>query len=109
VKCLLTIACLACLALPLTAQGAIVFGYLRRRVPGGNEFPAQGVMVTLYCTSSNLGRSNRSYSDPNGVWVQRGIPPGQYVVEIWVNSNRPWTFPLVVNRPQINMGVLYIP
>ena len=99
--------------LPASAQ-SFISGHLYRRNPNSQQqqqyaTPAPGIAVTVWSTSSTMGRSNPAYSDATGFWSLYNIPAGTYVLEVWVTPTKPWTFPITVNQPKHYYGIVYVP
>ena len=98
---------LALLAQPSVAGTSIVRGRLFRVVPNGQSFPAQGIAVTV--VNPQLGRSNASYSGPDGMYYLYNIPPGFYTLEIW-SSNPPMVFQIqVYDQPYTDIAPIQVP
>ena len=68
----------------------------------GRNYPAQRIPVTVL--SSNIGRSGAAYTDYQGRYYINNVPPGNYILEIWVNPNNPRTINIsVFNQPYTNV------
>ena len=94
---------------PAQASASTVRGKLYRVNPQGQIFAAVGVRATV--SRADLGRSGPSYSDPQGMYYLFNIPPGNYVLELWVYPNRPpWAFQIVVpNQPFTDIAPIHVP
>jgi hypothetical protein len=70
--------------------------------------PAGGVVLTLF--NSQVGRSTRSVSRPDGTFYFRNIPLGWYIVEVWFPNNPyPRTLRVAVNQmPISNIGTIQL-
>jgi hypothetical protein len=63
--------------------------------------PVGGVVLTLF--NSQVGRTTRSVSRPDGTFYFRNIPFGWYNVEVWFpNSPYPLTFRVLVNQMPVS-------
>lgn len=109
---LVIIGLLLALTLATSAEAGTVRGRLVRQ---GNQYPAQGVPVTVFQKPSgpfpSLGRSSFTYSGRDGMYYLYNIPPGYYTLELWVYPNRPpWIYNILVyNLPYTDIGVIFIP
>ena len=98
---------LASLAQSSNAGTSLVRGRLVRIAPNGQTFPAQGISVTV--TNAQSGRSNPSYSGPDGMYYLYNIPPGSYTLEVWI-SNSPMNFQIqVLNQPYTDIAPIRVP
>lgn len=96
---LLILLCTSC----FIAQAALVRGRLLR-----GRYNAPGVAVTVWCQA--YGRSQPSYSGPDGMYYLPNIPPGQYTLEIWaIPNNPPLTFVIYVTEPGTDVNPIYVP
>ena len=78
------------------AEAQTVRGRIERWTPYG-IYPATAMAVTLF--SPDRGRSYPAYTDNQGFYYLQNIPPGNYVLEVWVGQ-LPLTRPVsVLNRP----------
>ncbi len=83
-------------------------GELGRVTPQG-QIPAPGIPVTVY--RADIGRSGVAYSGADGMYYLFNIPPGPFVLEIWVHPNSPpMTFKIqVYNQPFTDIGPIRVP
>jgi hypothetical protein len=92
-----------------SAYAGTVRGRLDRQDGYGRAYPAVYVGVTLY--NPQLGRSAPSYSDNDGMYYLYNVPPGEYLLEIWVYPGRdPMVFKIQVsNQPVTDISPILIP
>lgn len=74
---------LVALAPQIVGANSTVRGRLIRVGPQGT-YPAVGVAVTVY--SQQNGRSNPSYSGPDGMYYLYNIPPGSFSLQVWATK-----------------------
>lgn len=95
--------------LVITDQGnaQTVHGRVFRQTPSGS-YPVPYVRLTLF--AQGRGRSAPVYSASDGNYYFHNIPPGEYILEVWVDANRSMNFSLrVLSQPQTDIGPIYIP
>lgn len=78
------------------AEAQTVRGKIERKTAYG-IYPATSVEVTL--SARNRGRSSPAYTDNQGFYYLHNIPPGKYVLEIWVGQTPVTRQIRVLNRP----------
>jgi hypothetical protein len=69
---------------------------LRGRLVDAASRGVPGIEVTTFSTS--LGRSRPRVSDGDGMYYLN-IPPGAYILEIWVNPQQPIQYNITVRDP----------
>jgi hypothetical protein len=70
-----------------TVRGQLV------RVNARGQFPAGSIQVIL--VHPQLGRSNPSYTGPDGMYYLYNIPPGVFTLQVWA-TNPPLSFTITV-------------
>jgi hypothetical protein len=86
------------------ADAATVRG---RLVHGANGYPAEGLAVTV--NHYQYGRSPPSFSGPDGMFYLNGIPPGNYILEIWVTPQNFISINITVNDPVTDIYPVRVP
>jgi hypothetical protein len=66
---------------------------VRGRLVRQGNYPAAGVEISLM--NARLGRSPKSFSGSDGMFYIRNVPPGDYVLELWI-AKQPQTFNISV-------------
>lgn len=84
---------------------------VRGRLDGNGPYgayPASRIAVTLI--SPTHGRSAPAYSDYQGMYYIYNVPPGQFTLEVWTNSNQPLTFNILVppNPPTMDIAPIQL-
>ena len=110
-----TIICFLILSLGITllavadpASAETVRGKVFRRTPSGS-YPAPSIRLTLY-GHDNEGRSAPVFSGNDGTYYFHSIPPGNYTLEVWLDTNRSMNYSLQVrSSPYTDIGPIYIP
>ena len=102
---------LLCILLGATQSYAQPWTQVQGRLIGNGHYglsPAGGVVLTLF--NSQVGRSTRSVSRPDGTFHFRNIPLGWYIVEVWFPNNPyPRTLRVAVNQmPVSNIGTIQL-
>jgi hypothetical protein len=90
------------------AQAGTVRGRFDRRTSQGT-YPAAGIPVTVF--RPDIGRSGVSYSGNDGMYYLYNIPPGYYVLEVWLYPNTPpMTFSIQVgSQPFTDIAPIIVP
>ena len=78
---------------------------VRGRIQRG-PYPVPYVTVTLF--SSSRGRSAPSVTGPDGMYHLYNVPPGQYIIEIWLGG-RPVQYSINVGEPYTDYPPISIP
>jgi hypothetical protein len=78
---------------------------VRGRIQRG-PYPVPYVTVTLF--SSSRGRSAPSVTGPDGMYYLYNVPPGQYIIEIWLGG-RPIQYSVNVGEPHTDYPPISIP
>jgi hypothetical protein len=90
--------------LTVSAQAATVRGRLENR----NRYPASYVAVTLY--NDQVGRSATAYTGGDGMYYLYNVPPGDYLLEVWLYPNRPpLTYSIRVHDPGTDIPPILLP
>ena len=89
--------------LPAAALAATIRGKLIR----GKGAPAAGIAVTVI--GQQKVRTAASYSGPDGMYYIPNVRAGSYTLEVWVNRNRPLTFPIQVREPRTDVNPVNVP
>lgn len=91
------------------AYAGTVRGRLDRRDAQGRDYPAASVGVTL--TNDRGVRSSPAYTGSDGMYYLYNVPPGTYLLEIWVHPNRdPIRYTVQVsNQSLTDIPVIVIP
>lgn len=67
------------------------------------DLPRQGIAVTIQ--SRNTGTSTPSFTNNRGYYSLHRVPPGRYILKIWITPYQAQTYPVnVYNRPFTNLG-----
>ena len=85
-----------------TTYAALIRGRLTR-----GPYPAPGIAVTVW--NQQLGRSVASYSQGDGMYYLANIPPGLYVLEIWIRPGTPMTLQIQVGEPNTDIVPVNVP
>jgi len=89
------------------AYSQTVRGRLDREGPYG-FYPAAYVQVTLY--APDRGRSLPVYTDVDGMYYFHDVPPGDYILEIWVSPDRPLSYRIhVFRRRYVDIKPILLP
>jgi hypothetical protein len=101
-------ALLPALVLAAVVEASTVRGRLDRQNQYG-RYPAAGVPVSVY--RPDLGQSAMSWTGEDGMYYLYNIPPGNYVLQIWVYPNNPpVTYNITVfNQPYTDIPPILIP
>lgn len=87
-----------------------VRGQLYRRAPNGQAYVAQGLAVRL--NHPAYGPSAFAYSGSDGMYYLQNVPPGQFILEVWLTS-RPedvLRFNVSVDgRPMVDVPPIQVP
>lgn len=108
----LLIMLLALCVVAAQASASTVRGQLFRVTPQGQRFPATGIPVNVVAVSNPaLGASGLSYSDGQGMYYLFNIPPGAYMLQVWLYPNTPpWAFKVTVyNQPFTDIPPIQVP
>jgi Carboxypeptidase regulatory-like domain len=84
----------------LTITQVSVVSLLRGRLIDGANQGVGGISVTTFSTTR--GRSTPATSGSDGMY-NLSIPPGAYILEIWVNPQQPLRFNIVVRDPNTDV------
>jgi hypothetical protein len=86
-----------------------VRGRLDRRDAYGRVYPAAYVVVTLY--NQQIGRSSPVYSGNDGMYYLYNVPPGPYLLEIWIYPNQePLRYGIqVYDQPLTDIAPILLP
>ena len=83
-------------------QTAIVRGKLTR-----GPYAAAYVPVTVY--NSVISRSGAVVTGQDGMYYIRGVPFGNYYLEVWVQPQTPLVYQIVVAYPVTDIPVIALP
>ena len=87
-----------------SVQAATVRGRLENR----NRYPVAYVAVTLY--NEQRGRSAAAYTGGDGMYYLYNVPPGEYLLEVWIYPGRPpLTYSIQVNDPGTDIPPIQLP
>jgi hypothetical protein len=86
------------------ALAAVVRGRLLR-----GQGSAPGIAVTVW--SQQLGRSQPTYSQVDGMYYMPSVPAGFYTLEVWAGGGQqaPLTFNIQVNEPGTDIPPIFVP
>jgi hypothetical protein len=90
------------------AQGTTVRGRLYRRGPRGEYYPAPSIGVRL--THSYHGASSMSYTDNQGMYYLTNVPPGDFVLEVWLSKDNVMRFTIrALPQPFTDIAPIQVP
>lgn len=84
-----------------SSYAAIVRGQLQR-----GAYPVPYVTVTLYSQAN--GRSAPSLTALDGMYHLYNVPPGQYLLEIWIGGPKPIVYKISVHEPYTDISPIRI-
>jgi hypothetical protein len=86
-----------------TSFAAMVRGRVQR-----DMYPVPYVSVTLISSNPALGRSAPSVTGPDGMYYLYNVPPGQYILELWLGGPSPVRYPINVREPYTDIPPIAI-
>lgn len=103
---------LVVLALSTVARADVVTstvrGYLFRVAPNGQSYAAANIPVRL--THPQYGPSSFAYSGFDGMFYLYNVPPGSFVLEVWISSTYALRYPINVDgRDVVSVSPIRVP